>query len=330
MTLRQNVLVIGGAGYAGTRLVPALLEKYRVKVLDTFWYGQSVFERLHHDTNLELVRCDVRDIETVKKQLSGIDIVIHLACISNDPSFDLDPNLGKSINLLSFEPIVKLAKNSGVKRFVYASSSSVYGIKSEERVTENLTLEPLTDYSRFKAECEEILLEHSSNDFVCTVLRPATLCGYSERQRFDLVVNILTNHAINTGRIRVFGGSQYRPNLHIEDMVDAYLSVLSQPVEKVKGEIFNVGGANLTIQEIAETVSEVTGISELEYQETNDPRSYRVDSSKIASTIGFRPKRTVHDAVKDITKAFELGLYYKSLDNPHYFNISRMKELKIS
>jgi nucleoside-diphosphate-sugar epimerase len=330
MTLRQNVLVIGGAGYAGTRLVPALLEKYRVKVLDTFWYGQGVFERLHHDTNLELVRCDVREIETVKKQLSGIDIVIHLACISNDPSFDLDPNLGKSINLLSFEPIVKLAKNSGVKRFVYASSSSVYGIKSEERVTENLTLEPLTDYSRFKAECEKILLEYSSNDFVCTVLRPATLCGYSERQRFDLVVNILTNHAINTGRIRVFGGSQYRPNLHIEDMVDAYLSVLSQPVEKVKGEIFNVGGANLTIQEIAETVSEVTGISELEYQETNDPRSYRVDSSKIASTIGFRPKRTVHDAVKDITKAFELGLYYKSLDNPHYFNISRMKELEVS
>jgi nucleoside-diphosphate-sugar epimerase len=330
MTSRENVLVIGGAGYAGTRLVPALLEKYKVKVLDTFWYGQGIFERLHHDTNLELVCCDVREIETVKKHLSGIDIVVHLACISNDPSFDLDPNLGKSINLLSFEPIVKLSKSSGVKRFVYASSSSVYGIKSEERVTENLTLEPLTDYSRFKADCEGILLEHSSNNFVCTVLRPATLCGYSERQRFDLVVNILTNHAINTGRIRVFGGSQFRPNLHIEDMVDAYLNVISQPVEKVKGEIFNVGGANLTIQEIAETVSEVTGISRLEYQETNDQRSYRVDSSKIESIIGFKPKRTVNDAVKDITKAFELGLYYRSLENPYYYNISRMKELEIS
>jgi nucleoside-diphosphate-sugar epimerase len=143
-------------------------------------------------------------------------------------------------------------------------------------------------------------------------------------------VNILTNHAINTGRIRVFGGSQFRPNLHIEDMVDAYLNVISQPVEKVKGEIFNVGGANLTIQEIAETVSEVTGISRLEYQETNDQRSYRVDSSKIESIIGFKPKRTVNDAVKDITKAFELGLYYRSLENPYYYNISRMKELEIS
>jgi nucleoside-diphosphate-sugar epimerase len=330
MIAREKVLVIGGAGYAGTRLVPALLENYKVKVLDTFWYGHGIFDRLQFNDNLELVYSDLREIETVKEHLSGIDIVIHLACISNDPSFDLDPNLGKSINLLSFEPIVKLARNSGVKRFVYASSSSVYGIKSEDRVTEDLTLEPLTDYSRFKADCEGILLEHSSNDFICTVLRPATLCGYSERQRFDLVVNILTNHAINEGKIRVFGGTQYRPNLHIEDMVDAYIHVLSQPVEKVQSEIFNVGGANLTIQEIAETVSQVTGVTNLEYRDTNDPRSYRVDSSKIESKIGFKPRRSVYDAVKDLSKAFELGLFYHPLENPCYFNIKRMKDLQIS
>lgn len=330
MIAREKVLVIGGAGYAGTRLVPALLENYKVKVLDTFWYGHGIFDRLQFNDNLELVFSDLREIEIVKEHLTGIDIVIHLACISNDPSFDLDPNLGRSINLLSFEPIVKLARNSGVKRFVYASSSSVYGIKSEERVTEDLTLEPLTDYSRFKADCEGILLEHSSNDFICTVLRPATLCGYSERQRFDLVVNILTNHAINEGKIRVFGGAQYRPNLHIEDMVDAYIHVLSQPIEKVQSEVFNVGGANLTIQEIAETVSQVTGVSNLEYRDTNDPRSYRVDSSKIQSKIGYTPKRSVYDAVKDLSKAFELGLFYNPLENPYYFNIKRMKGLNIS
>jgi len=330
MKSREKVLVIGGAGYAGARLVPKLLQTHNVKVLDTFWYGDGLFDKLKYDRNLELVKCDIRDHEMVKENLSETDIVIHLACISNDPSFDLDPNLGRSINLHSFEPVVKLAQKSGVKRFVYASSSSVYGIKTDEKVTENLSLEPLTDYSRFKADCERILLDNASDDFICTILRPATLCGYSERQRFDLVVNILTNHAISEGRIRVFGGDQYRPNLHIEDMVDAYIHVISQPIEKVKNEIFNVGGRNLTIREIAETVSKVTGITRLEFEKTNDPRSYRVDSSKIQEKLGFKPKRDVYEAVQDIQRAFKLGLFYNSLENPYYFNIQRMKELSIS
>jgi nucleoside-diphosphate-sugar epimerase len=330
MTKREKILLIGGAGYAGVRLVPALLRNFDVKVLDTFWYGQDVFTKLNFDEGLQIVIGDIRQKELMKNHIRGVDIVIHLACISNDPSFDLDPALGESINLNSFEPIVNFSKNSGVRHFVYASSSSVYGIKSEENVTEDLSLEPLTDYSRFKAECESILLENTNNDFVGTVLRPATLCGYSERQRFDLVVNILTNHAINKGEMRIYGGEQFRPNLHIEDMVDAYVTVLKQPIDKVKNQIFNVGGSNLTIREIAEIVSTVTGVKKVEHYETNDPRSYRVDSTKIERMLGFKPKRNVNHAVRDLTKAFELGLYYRPLDNPFYYNINRMKELAIT
>lgn len=330
MNIREKVLVIGGGGYAGVRLIPALLNDYDVKVLDTFWYGKEMLAKLQFEETLDLVSCDIRETEVLHSHFKGVDTVIHLACISNDPSFDLDPKLGRSINLKSFEPIVKLSKHAGVKRFVYASSSSVYGIKQELRVTEDLKLEPLTDYSRFKAECEEILLSRTDNNFIGTVVRPATLCGFSERQRFDLVVNILTNHALNERKIKIFGGDQFRPNLHIEDMVDSYIHIINQPVEKVQNEIFNVGGPNLTVNEIAETVSRVTGVTNLEYYETNDPRSYRVDSTKIERQLGFKPKRNVNDAIEDLLKAFQLGLFHRPLDNPLYFNIKRMRELKIS
>ena len=325
----EKILVIGGGGYAGSRLIPALLETYEVRVLDTFWYGLECLGKFESNPSLEIVVGDMRNQELVKDALKGIDLVIHLACISNDPSFDLDPALGKSVNLDSFEPIVKMARKSGIKRFVYASSSSVYGIKSEANVTEDLALEPLTDYSRYKAECENILLANTSNDFIGTVLRPATLCGFSERQRFDLVVNILTNHAVNEGKIRIYGGEQFRPNLHLDDMVDAYLHIIRQPIEKVRDEIFNVGGANLTINEIAETVSQVTGVTSFEYYETNDPRSYRVDSTKLEKFLDFKPKRSVKNAVEDLFKAFELGIFYHPLNNPRYFNIKRMKDLAV-
>lgn len=330
MINREKILVIGGGGYAGSRLVPALLEKYEVRVLDTFWYGLECFGKFKLNPNLEIVVGDIRDQELVKEALKGIDYVIHLACISNDPSFDLNPTLGKSVNLDSFEPIVKIARESGIKRFVYASSSSVYGIKNEANVTEDLILEPLTDYSRFKAECENILLANTTNDFVGTVLRPATLCGFSERQRFDLVINVLTNHAVNEGRIRIYGGEQFRPNLHLDDMVDVYLHIILQPIEKVRDQIFNVGGANLTVNEIAEIVSQVTGVTNYEYYETNDPRSYRIDSSKIEKLLDFKPKKSVKNAVEDLFKAFELGIFYRPLNNPLYFNIKQMQHLAVN
>lgn len=326
-----TICVIGGGGYIGSKLVPSLVtEGYNVKVLDTFWYGKEVFVNLKGVKNLSIIQGDVRDNPVVKSALKGCDAVIHLACISNDPSFDMNPQLGKSVNLDCFEPLVKVAKAEGVKRFVFASSSSVYGIKEEEKVTESLSLEPLTDYSKYKAICEDILLSNITNDFVCTVVRPATVCGYSVRQRFDLAVNILTNHAINRGEIKVFGGGQYRPNLHIQDMVDAYLHILREDSEKVAGEVFNIGGKNLTLDSIAKIVSEITGVTNIKYEPTDDLRSYRVDSSHIAEKIGFVPKREVDDAVSDLVKAFTENKFFNPLDNPLYFNIKRMKEMNLA
>lgn len=329
--INRKIVVFGGGGYVGSLLVPKLLQLgYEVTVFDTFWYGEDVLSQAKNaHPNLNLVQGDIRNISAVSSALQAVTDVIHLACISNDPSFDLNPELGKSINLDSFRPIVEASRNSGVERFIYASSSSVYGVKTETRVTENLSLEPLTDYSIYKAACEDILLNLASDNFICTVLRPATICGVSNRQRFDLSVNILTNHAINKGKITVFGGSQHRPNLHIEDMVDSYIHVLKQPHNIVASKIYNVGGENLSLDEIAKKVQAVTGVSEIVHEPTNDLRSYRVDSSKIGEEIGFFPKKSVDHAIQDLKIAFNERKFQNSLDNSKYFNIKRMQELKI-
>jgi nucleoside-diphosphate-sugar epimerase len=329
MTTRR-VLILGGGGYVGSELVNYLLEsEYKVRVLDTFWYGREHLDSIEN-SNLEIITGDIRDLPAVNSALGDVSDVIHLACISNDPSFDLNPDLGRSINLTSFEPIVLAAKKAGVRRFIFASSSSVYGVKAEPKVTEKLSLEPLTDYSKYKAECEKILLHHASNEFTCTILRPATICGVSTRQRFDLSVNILTNHAINKNTITVFGGSQQRPNLHIKDMCRAYLHVLEQPASKVTGKIFNVGAENLSLDEIADKVQRVTKMTGLiEHQETNDLRSYRVDSSLIHQELGFLPKYSVEDAIIDIATAFGRNYYLDPLQNSNYYNIQKMKELNL-
>jgi nucleoside-diphosphate-sugar epimerase len=325
-----RVLVTGAGGYVGSRLVPALLSRgYEVVAVDTYWYGEDVFGNLASNNRLTIVKMDIRDTDKLQQSLIGVQIVIHLACISNDPSFDLNPQLGKSVNLESFLPLVKLAKQVGVERFVYASSSSVYGIKEEERVTENLPLEPLTDYSNFKKQCEEMLLEHTSGNFVGTILRPATVCGFSPRQRFDLSVNILTNHALNEGRIRIYGGSQFRPNIHIEDIVRAYLLVIESPLTLVDNEIFNVGDQNLSLNEIASIVSRLTSVGVMEYLPTDDLRSYRVDSTRIKSKLGFAFEYTVENAVQDLIDKFNAGAFRNSLHNSKYFNIKRMQELNL-
>ncbi len=322
----MRVLVAGGAGYVGSKLVPTLLDRgYEVTVLDLYLYGTV----LEPHPRLKEIQGDIRDLRVVEKALEGCDYVIHLACISNDPSFELNPDLGKSINFDAFEPFVQLAKKKKVRRFIYASSSSVYGIKEEPNVTEEMSLEPLTDYSKFKALCEEVLLRYADDHFICTILRPATVCGYAPRQRLDVVVNILTNLAYHTKKIKIMGGGQMRPNIHIDDMVAAYLHVLTQPEAKVQKEIFNVGYLNHTVREIGEIVAKVVGDCEVEVVPTNDNRSYHVSSEKIANKLNFVPLRTLEDAVQSLIDAFTEGKLPDSLNDKRYFNIKTMKELQL-
>lgn len=323
-----NVLVTGGAGYVGSVLTPKLLEAgHRVTILDLYIYG-DVHAHLRPHPNLTEIKGDLRDPTATAKALEGCDAVIHLACISNDPSFDLDPSLGKSINFDCFRPLVQAAKRAGVQRFIYASSSSVYGVKEEENVTEDLPLEPLTDYSRYKALCEEVLAEERAPGFTTLIVRPATVCGYGPRLRLDLSVNILTNHAINNGVIKVFGGSQKRPNIHIDDMVDFYLSALTWDDAAIDGRVYNVGYENHTIMDIAETVRAVVGGDiGIEVTATNDLRSYHISSDKIARELGFRPRHTIADAVRDLKRAFDAGLIENSMDDPRWYNIKMMQQI---
>ena len=324
----KKIYITGGAGYVGAMLVPKLLdENYEVTVLDLMIYGEDV---LRPHSNLKIIKGDIRDIELLKKSIPGSDAVIHLACISNDPSFELNPNLGKSINLDAFEPLVNISKLSKIKRFVYASSSSVYGVKTEKDVHEEMSLEPLTDYSKYKADCEKILGKYQSNDFTTTTIRPATVCGYSPRQRLDVVVNILTNLAFHKREISVFGGEQLRPNIHISDMVDAYLALLRAPKEKIAGEIFNAGTENQSVLELAKTVQEVMGKDvTLVATPTNDNRSYHISSKKIADKLGFIPSHTIAEASKDLKRALEQGLLPNSLVDERYFNIKRMQSIEL-
>jgi len=325
----NHVMVTGGAGYVGSKLVPFLLEQgYKVTVLDLYMYGDHLFDAYKNNPALREVKGDIRDAAAVKKAVEGCDAVIHLACISNDPSFDLNPELGKSINYDCFRPLVKASKDAGVKRFIYASSSSVYGVKEEPNVTEDLPLEPLTDYSKFKAMCEDVLEEERAPGFVAVTIRPATVCGYAPRLRLDLSVNILTNFAINKGFIKVFGGDQLRPNIHVDDMVDAYLLLLEADDAKVDGKIFNAGYENHSINDIARMVKTIVGADvEIKVEPTNDNRSYRVSSEKIKNELGFTAKRTIEDAVMSLKEAFDAGKIPNSFDDDVYFNIKRMNAL---
>ena len=326
------VLVTGGAGYVGSVLVPRLIEAgYHVTVLDLYLYGPDIFGKYHGHERLREIKGDLRDRDSVAKAVSGCDAVIHLACISNDPSYDLNPQLGKSINFDAFRPLVQASKHAGVQRFIYASSSSVYGIKEDANVTEDLSLEPLTDYSKFKVLCEEVLHEERAPGFTTVTIRPSTVCGYAPRLRLDLTVNILTNHAVNNGKITVFGGDQMRPNIHIKDMVDLYLHLLTLPSEKIDGGIFNAGYENLAVVKIAQLVKETLGMDiEIEVTPTDDNRSYHVSSELMKRELGFIPKHTVEDAVRDLKSAFDKGLVPNSMTGSNYFNIRRMQELKLT
>jgi len=325
----KKIFITGGAGYVGAVLVPFLLDRgFEVTVLDLMIYGETVLPK---HPKLKSIKGDIRDQSLLKKNISGNEILIHLACISNDPSFELNPDLGKAINLDAFRPLVEISKNAGVNRFIYASSSSVYGIKKELHVHEGISLEPLTDYSRFKANCEKILAEYESSNFTTVTIRPATVCGYSPRQRLDVVVNILTNLAYHKREISIFGGDQLRPNIHIADMAAAYLALITAPKEKVAGKIFNAGYENQPVREIAETVKAVVGDDvKLVTTPTDDNRSYHISSQKIKDEIGFETTHTIQDAVEDLCAAFDKGLLPNSLEDEMYFNIKRMQNVELT
>lgn len=329
----KSVFVTGGAGYVGAVLVPKLLRAgYKVTVLDLYIYGEEVLSSVKGHPGLTEVKGDLRDAALLEKIIPGNDAVIHLACISNDPSFELNPDLGKSINYDAFIPLVQISKKNKVKRFIYASSSSVYGVKEVENVTEDMSLEPLTDYSKFKALCEEYLLSQQSDDFTTLVLRPATVCGYSPRQRLDLAVNILTSHGYHNHKIKVFGGVQKRPNIHIEDVTDLYVKTLGYPKEKIAGKIFNAGFENHTLNQLAQMVKTRIGGDHVTIvtEPTDDNRSYHVSSEKIKRELGFVPMHTIENAVEDLVEAFESNKLPDAMTDPKYYNIKTMQNLNLS
>ena len=322
-----KIFITGGAGYVGTVLTEMLLKKnYQVTVLDLMIYGDNI----ENNNKLNKIYGDIRNVELLKKVLPGHQIVIHLACISNDPSFELNPTLGKSINYDSFKDLLNISKKSGIHKFIYASSSSVYGIKKEKKVVEDMQLEPLTDYSKYKALCEEILIKDKSKNFVKIILRPATVCGYSKRQRLDLVLNILTNLAYHKREIHVFGGSQLRPNIHIKDMCKAYISLMEAPSDLVNNQVFNVGFENFSVAELASMVkSNIGNDVKIIEKKTNDMRSYHVSSDKIKKLIKFNTEKSLDEAVIDLKKVFELKLLNDPLNNENYFNIKKMQKIKL-
>jgi nucleoside-diphosphate-sugar epimerase len=330
----SRVFVTGGAGYVGSALIPRLLGRgYKVTSYDICYYGDNFLPK--SNPNLQVIRGDIRDTAKLAGTVAGHDSFISLACISNDASFELDEKLSTSVNLDAFEPMVIAAKKAGVRRFIFASSSSVYGVSDQPDVTEEHPLVPLTLYNKFKGMCEPLLFKHTDASFVGVVFRPATVCGYAPRQRFDLSVNILTNHAVNNGKITVFGGEQMRPNLHILDYCDAVQLLLDAPNEKVANETFNVGYQNMSILDIALLVKRVV---EREFPEkgeigivktpTDDKRSYHINSDKIRRVLGYIPKHTIEQAVSDLCRAFKDRRFRNSMSDDIYFNVRRMKNLQ--
>ncbi|MDD2707163.1 MAG: NAD-dependent epimerase/dehydratase family protein [Verrucomicrobiae bacterium] len=333
----KRIFVPGGAGYVGSVLTPELLKAgYEVCVYDLFIYGGESLAQVRDHPGLRLVKGDVRDLAKVREAVRGCDAVIHLACISNDPSVELDPDLSLTINYQSFGPLVKACKEAGARRFVFASSGSVYGVSESPDVTEEHPLVPVSLYNKYKAKCEPLLLREQSPDFTTVIIRPATICGYSPRQRLDLTVNILTTHAVHAGKITVFGGTQMRPNLHMKDMVELYLRMLEYPEKLIEGRIFNAAYQNYSVAETAEVVRRVV-LEEMPEKKSieivttpsDDIRSYHISSEKIRRVLGFEPRFTIEDAARDLIKAFRTGLLPDPLNNIRYYNLKQMKSVKL-
>lgn len=308
----MRIFVTGACGYKGTVLVPKLLARgHEVVAFDTMWFGNF----LEPHPNLRIVKGDVRNTGEIR--LDGVDAIIHLASIANDPCGDLDPKLTWEVSALATMRLADKAVRSGVRQFIYASSGSVYGVKEEPQVTEDLELKPISEYNKTKMVAERVLLSYA-DDMIVQILRPATVCGYSPRMRLDVSVNMLTMQALTKHRMTVFGGSQTRPNIHIDDVTDAYLFLLDHPEHT---GIYNAGFENLSIMDIAKRVAGYVE-AEITVTESNDPRSYRINSDKLLST-GFQPKKTVNDAIREIVDKYRSG---ELRDEERYYNLKWMQK----
>ena len=308
----MNIFVTGACGYKGTVLVPKLLAAgHKVTAFDIMWFGNFLAEH----PNLTVIKGDIRDAD--KLDLSGFDAVIHLSSVANDPCSDLNPLLTWEISCLATMRLADKAARQGIKHFIYASSGSVYGLKEEANVTEDLELVPLSEYNKTKMVGERVLLSYS-DQMVVQIIRPATVCGLSKRMRLDVAVNLLTMQALSKGEITVLGGEQTRPNIHIDDITDLYVFLLNRP--DVQG-IYNAGFENISILNIAEMVAKHTNAS-ITIKPSNDPRSYRVSSAKLLAT-GFKPTKCVEDAIKEISAAYQQGLIQ---DEDRYYNLKWMQQ----
>lgn len=301
----MKILITGGAGYVGSLLVPELLKvDHQVVVLDWFLYKPDLFLD-RQNKNLTLIKGDIRDNKTVATALNNVDVVIHLAAMSNDPSSELNPQITKEINFIGTTELATMAKKLGVKRFIYASSASVYGLQSSPATEKNIP-QPLTIYSQTKLDSENFLLGLNDHNFSVTCVRPATLSGYAPRMRLDLVVNNMTAYAYVNKSIKVNGGEQYRPNLSVKDMVSVYKLLVSSDDKKISGQIFNVSQSNLKITDIAEAIKDIIDLdTEPEYFPSNDKRSYWLNSEKIKNELGFAPQFSLEDSIRDIVNALE-------------------------
>ena len=316
------MLVTGGAGYCGSLLVPQLLKQgYKVTVYDTMFFGDAFLPKKHR--NLRIVKGDIRDTAHLAAATPGMTRSSSLACISNDASFELDEKLSTSINLDAFEPMVVAAKKAGVKRFIYASSSSVYGVSDKPDVTEDHPLVPLTLYNKYKGLCEPLLKKHADDKFTGVIFRPATVCGYAPRMRLDLSVNILTNHAITRSKITVFGGSQLRPNLHVQDYCDAvqlFLDCAGRERSRKRRSTSAIKTCPSWIlprwcNASSRKNSRRRARSTIVTTPSDDLRSYHINSDKIKRVLGYVPKHTIEDAVRDLCAAFREGVIPNSMDD---------------
>lgn len=318
----MKICVIGGGGYVGSALVPELLKQgHEVIVMDKFYYGNY----LTTHPRLKMIKGDVRSRTDVHWATQDMDAIIHLACLSNDPSFNLNPKIAKGINLDCFHHTISAVRKNKPMKFIYASSSSVYGVSALDRVDESAPCKPLTDYSKFKLECEEMIKDAGFKDTSWTILRPATICGYAPRLRLDVIINALAASALAKGTITVHGGEQIRPNLNVHDMVRAYVTVLKAPQGKVNKQTYNVGDQNKSVNELAFLVQEVLPSAKIVREPTKDIRSYRVDSSKIKKDLDFAPSYGLKSAIQSLKDAFTSGLI-GDIDASKYHNIKAIRE----